>query len=163
MFKVLFCLCSIYSFAFSQTFNVLEVDFLSPTQRVNNTIDLTSKQAVYYQKAIERLDLQLSSDSSYCHVIFELDTLAYLFHTLYIKLQNNTNDTLNVGRSFTNDPHFICGFPNDLITPNQEFYVKICFETKRYGPMRKKMGLTFTDGRRLVFYFKGFVQPLNKS
>ncbi len=61
-----------------------------------------------------------------------------------------------IKKTWTEDPHYICSYPTEILTPNQTYSFKVCFHLKnRKGVFKKRMGLVLSNGKRIAFTFKG--------
>ncbi len=77
----------------------------------------------------------------------------------YIKYVGN--EEVRITRSWTSDPHFICGYPQGPLIPGKVYALQICFyHQQRAGSMHKYMGFDLSDGNQVMMQFKGTYPPL---
>ncbi len=67
-------------------------------------------------------------------------------------------DTLFIIRTWTGDPHYICEYPKEAIVKGKTYAFTVCFWNEgRPGLFNKTMGFELSNGKRIVFVFKGQV------
>lgn len=72
-------------------------------------------------------------------------------------------DSIYISRAWTNDPHYICEYPKDVLIPNQIYTFTVCFwHHNRQGAISKIMGFDLSDKNRITFMFKGTYLPIAK-
>lgn len=61
-------------------------------------------------------------------------------------------------KAWTNDPHFICGYPKEPLINGQIYSFTVCFSNNgRIGRFNKIMGFDLSSGERISFRFKANV------
>ena len=68
---------------------------------------------------------------------------------------------LLITKTWTNDPHFICDYPKEVLIPDKIYSITVCFWHKgKKGRMSKKMGFILSNGNKISFTFTGTYLPL---
>jgi len=63
-------------------------------------------------------------------------------------------------KAWTNDPHFICEYPNEPLINGNIYSFTVCFSNHgRVGRLDKLMGFYLSSGERISFRFKANVIP----
>jgi len=95
-------------------------------------------------------------------IIENLDTVPMRNASMVKYFKYIGSDTVKIERAFTNDPHFICEYPRNIILKKNFVYpFTICFWFQSgKGYFHKNMGFTFSNGQRVEFLFNGYVSPL---
>lgn len=66
------------------------------------------------------------------------------------------NDTVFIRRAWTNDPHFICKFPNEPLQKGKIYTFDVCFAFEgREGPFNKAMGFELSNDKVITMRFFG--------
>jgi len=61
-------------------------------------------------------------------------------------------------KAWTNDPHFICGYPKEPLINGEIYSFTVCFSNNgRAGHFNKIMGFDLSSGERISFRFKANV------
>jgi hypothetical protein len=69
------------------------------------------------------------------------------------------NETVTISNAWTQDPHHICGHPNDTLVKGKIYSFKVCFMNQsRVGKFKKVMGFDLSNGQRITYEFEGDVQ-----
>lgn len=76
-----------------------------------------------------------------------------------VKYFNYTGpDTLFILRTWTGDPHYICDHPKGPIVKGKDYSITVCFWNEgRTGLFHQTMGFELSNGKSIVFVFKGRV------
>ncbi len=63
---------------------------------------------------------------------------------------------VSIARTWTNDPHYICKYPEGPLAKGTKYSFSICFaNTNKTGVFDKSMGFAFSNGSQVKFVFKG--------
>jgi hypothetical protein len=69
-------------------------------------------------------------------------------------------DTIFITRSWTNDPHYICEYPQGVLEQGKIYSFTICLTfIKARGRFEKTMGFYLNNKRIIPFVFKGEIIP----
>jgi hypothetical protein len=69
-------------------------------------------------------------------------------------------EPITISRAWTEDPHYICRYPNEALVPGKIYSFTVCFWHKgKQGNMSKVMGFYLPDGNRIMLRFRGAYIP----
>ena len=72
-------------------------------------------------------------------------------------------DTVWITNAFTNDPHYICQWPKEMLIPGKVYAFKVCFTFQgRPGSFNKVMGFHLSNGISITYRVEGRVLMKNE-
>ena len=117
------------------------------------------------------LATSLNDEIKFRDTIFDCVTDS-LVSTLHIKiLKGNTNfssakkpfkyignDKVFIEAATTQDPHYICEYPNEPLEKEKIYYLKICFAFGSIGSFQKRMYLHLSNGKLITLTYQGEIK-----
>ena len=74
------------------------------------------------------------------------------------------SDTILFTRAFTSDPHFIGEYPKGPLVPGRIYSITIAFYHRgKMGRMSKVMGLRMSNGKQIMWHFRGEYPPPDRK
>ncbi len=90
--------------------------------------------------------------------LLELSNLDSLPHSIGYNFIYDGPDSVSILRAWTNDPHYICQYPEGILKKGKVYFFKICFaRTNAPGLFSKNMGFYLSNGAIVTFVVTGKV------